>query len=51
MRPVGARRRPEIDAYMSQIHQSPDLAVEIFVLEPLGDPVAVDSAEALPEVR
>ena len=25
--------------------------VEIFMLEPLGDPVAVDSAEALPEVR
>ena len=41
----------KVIAYMSQIHQSPDLAVEIFVLEPLGDPVAVDSAEALPEVR
>jgi hypothetical protein len=36
---------------MGQIHQSPDLAVEIFMLEPHGDPVAVDSAEALPEVR
>ncbi len=38
-------------AYMSQIHQDPDLAVEIFVLEPsgdgLGDPSALD---ALPEV-
>jgi uncharacterized protein YbcI len=38
-------------AYMSQIHQSPDLAVEIFVLEPLGGPVAVDRVEELPEVR
>ena len=38
----------KVIAYMSQIHQSPDLAVEIFVLEPLGDPVAVDGAEALP---
>ena len=41
----------KVIAYMSQIHQSPDLAVEILVLEPLGDPVAVDRAEALPEVR
>ena len=40
----------KVIAYMSQIHQNPDLAVEIFVLEPLGD-LAVDSAEALPEVR
>jgi hypothetical protein len=35
---------------MSQIHQSPDLAVEIFVLEPVGDPVAVDAAREHPEV-
>jgi uncharacterized protein YbcI len=38
-------------AYMSQIHQNPDLAVEIFVLEPTeedsGDPAGV---EELPEV-
>jgi uncharacterized protein YbcI len=27
-------------AYMSQIHQDPDLAVEIFVLEPTGEPAA-----------
>lgn len=26
-------------AYMSQIHQDPDLAVEIFVLEPAEEPV------------
>jgi uncharacterized protein YbcI len=26
----------KVVAYMSQIHESPDLAVEIFVLEPLG---------------
>lgn len=38
-------------AYMSQIHQNPDLAVEIFVLEPVeedsNDPPGV---EELPEV-
>jgi uncharacterized protein YbcI len=28
----------KVIAYMSQIHQDPDLAVEIFVLEPTGDP-------------
>jgi uncharacterized protein YbcI len=27
-------------AYISQIHQDPDLAVEIFVLEPTGEPAA-----------
>jgi hypothetical protein len=37
---------------MSQIHQNPDLAFEIFVLEPTGrDPAADVGAEALPEVR
>ncbi len=41
----------KVIAYMSQIHQSPDLTVEIFVLEPLGGPVAVDRSEELPEVR
>jgi len=39
-------------AYMSQIHQDPDLAVEIFMLEPVEedsrDPAGV---EELPEVR
>jgi uncharacterized protein YbcI len=28
----------KVIAYMSQIHQDPDLAVEIFVLEPTGEP-------------
>jgi uncharacterized protein YbcI len=38
-------------AYMSQIHTNPDLAVEIFVLEPTGEepPSHVD-LEDLPEV-
>jgi uncharacterized protein YbcI len=27
-----------VTAYMSQIHHDPDLAVEIFVLEPIADP-------------
>lgn len=38
-------------AYMSQVHTNPDLAVEIFVLEPTGDepPPHVD-LEAQPEV-
>jgi uncharacterized protein YbcI len=40
----------KVIAYMSQIHQSPDLAVEIFVLEPLGDRAPVDGARELPEV-
>ena len=37
-------------AYMSQINQDPDLAVEIFVLEPVEDPLSVDRLEELPEV-
>jgi uncharacterized protein YbcI len=38
-------------AYMSQIHQSPDLAVEIFMLEPaVEDRTAPAGAEELPEV-
>src|SRR5204863_974520 len=40
----------KVIAYMSQIHQNPDLAVEIFVLEPLANPVAVDGAREFPEV-
>jgi uncharacterized protein YbcI len=40
----------KVIAYMSQIHQSPDLAVEIFVLEPVADPAAVDGAREFPEV-
>ena len=38
-------------AYMSQIHQDPDLAVEIFVLEPSAEPApAVTEVRDLPEV-
>jgi uncharacterized protein YbcI len=38
-------------AYMSQIHTGPDLAVEIFVLEPLAeDPTSADGGEETPEV-
>lgn len=41
----------KVIAYMSQIHEDPDLAVEIFVLEPAGEasPVA-PTAQELPEV-
>lgn len=34
----------KVIAYMSQIHTSPDLAVEIFLLEPLPEVVERDSA-------
>jgi uncharacterized protein YbcI len=34
----------KVIAYMSSIHVSPDLAVEIFVLEPLDDSTAVEPA-------
>ncbi|MFL5891988.1 MAG: Na-translocating system protein MpsC family protein [Solirubrobacterales bacterium] len=38
-------------AYMSQVHTNPDLAVEIFVLEPSGEePTAQVGLEDLPEV-
>jgi len=38
-------------AYMSQIHQNPDLAVEIFVLEPLEEGATSPAGvEGLPEV-
>jgi uncharacterized protein YbcI len=37
----GAMGRKVI-AYMSQIHQSPDLAVEIFVLEPSDEQIAAE---------
>ena len=41
----------KVIAYMSQIHEDPDLAVEIFVLEPTGDaPEAGTDAQELPEV-
>jgi uncharacterized protein YbcI len=38
-------------AYMSQIHTNPDMAVEIFVLEPTGEETASEvDLEDLPEV-
>ena len=38
-------------AYMSQIHHGPDMAVEIFVLEPAeDDPTSADGVEEAPEV-
>jgi uncharacterized protein YbcI len=40
----------KVIAYMSQIHQNPDLAVEIFVLEPVEGPLALGGLEELPEV-
>ena len=46
----GATGRKVI-AYMSQIHQDPDLAVEIFVLEPSAEPSpAATEVRDLPEV-
>ncbi len=33
----------KVVAYMSSIHVDPDLAVEVFVLEPLEEPEEVDS--------
>lgn len=43
----GATGRTVI-AYMSSIHVDPDLAVEIFVLEPLEDPAPADPPSELP---
>ena len=41
----------KVIAYMSQIHEDPDLAVEIFVLEPTGEPSPdVTVPPGLPEV-
>jgi uncharacterized protein YbcI len=41
----------KVIAYMSQIHQDPDLAIEIFVLEPTGEgPPDEADVQALPEV-
>jgi len=39
----------KVIAYMSQIHQDPDLAIEIFVLEPAEAPAPLELRE-LPEV-
>ena len=41
----------KVIAYMSQIHEDPDLAVEIFVLEPTDEPSPdVTVPPGLPEV-
>jgi len=37
----------KVIAYMSSIHVDPDLAVEVFVLEPLEEPEEVDSGGQL----
>jgi uncharacterized protein YbcI len=40
----------KVIAYMSSIHVDPDLAVELFVLEPVEEPATAEtSAEAEPE--
>lgn len=38
----------EVIAYMSSIHVDPDLAVEIFVLEPLEDSAPAEPTPELP---
>jgi uncharacterized protein YbcI len=42
----------KVVAYMSQVHENPDVAVEIFLLEPVVEAVssAAGSTEASPEV-
>jgi uncharacterized protein YbcI len=49
---VEAATGRKVVAYMSQVHENPDLAVEIFLLEPAAEAVssAVGSTEANPEV-
>jgi uncharacterized protein YbcI len=37
----------KVIAYMSSIHVDPDLAVEIFVLEPLDEPALEESPEPI----
>jgi uncharacterized protein YbcI len=32
----------EVRAYMSQVHTDPDVAVEMFMLEPIGEPVVAE---------
>jgi hypothetical protein len=31
-----------VRAYMSQVHTNPDIAVELFMLEPTGEPVVAE---------
>jgi len=38
----------KVIAYMSSIHVNPDLAVEIFVLEPLEEPATAERSESEP---
>jgi uncharacterized protein YbcI len=38
----------EVRAYMSQVHTDPDVAVEMFMLEPTGEPLAAEHALELP---
>ena len=48
---VEAAMDRKVIAYMSQIHQDPDLAVEIFVLEPSEEPAGIyeqDSSDKEP---
>jgi uncharacterized protein YbcI len=39
----------EVIAYMSSIHVDPDLAVELFVLEPVEEPASAESPAPLDE--
>jgi uncharacterized protein YbcI len=39
----------KVIAYMSQIHEDPDIAVEIFVLEPTGEHIVAEHEEVLPQ--
>jgi uncharacterized protein YbcI len=38
----------EVRAYMSHVHTDPDVAVEMFMLEPTGEPLAAEHALELP---
>jgi hypothetical protein len=40
----------KVIAYMSQIHEDPDIAVELFVLEPTGEHVAVEYEEEITDL-
>jgi hypothetical protein len=46
---VEAATDRSVIAYMSSIHVNPDLAVELFVLEPVEEPVPVESPVASAE--
>jgi uncharacterized protein YbcI len=38
----------EVRAYMSQVHTDPDVAVEMFMLEPTGEPIVAEHALEFP---